>query len=208
MPFIGISMEASKGFPDLQQDRMQTKNKDIDGGGGDFYGEVRFLKMLDLEFKRARRSRQPFILVLIHMNSGFSNGAGDWQKAVASGFRETDIRGWYRQDSVIGIAFTELRSVGDDTRASLFGKLLDALASQVEPDDLRKMYITFHTYPSSREDAVPCGRFDLAHYPAPAYQIAGTQFLPRMKKLMKATGPLAALLKFLPIFFSYPASKT
>jgi hypothetical protein len=29
-----------------------------------------------------------------------------------------------------------------------------------------------------------------------------------MKKLMKATGPLAALLKFLPIFFSYPASKT
>ncbi len=192
----------------MRQDRMQSKNKHIDGGGVDFHGEAHFLKMLDLEFKRARRSRQPFILVLIHMNSGLSNGTGEWQRAVSSGFRETDIRGWYRQDSVIGIAFTELRSVGDDTRAILFGKLLDALASQIEPDDLRKIYITFHTYPSSREDAVPCGRFDLARYPAPAHQIAGTQFLPRMKKLMKATGPLAALLKFLPIFFSYPPSKT
>ena len=187
---------------------MQTKNKNIDGGGVDFHGEANFLKFLDLEIKRTRRSRQPFILVLIQMNSGLPNGAGVLQRAFSSGFRETDFRGWYRRESVAGIVFTDLRSVGDDTRAILFGKLLDALASQFEPDDLRKIYITFHTYPSSRDDAVPCGRFDLARYPAPAHQVAGTQFLPRMKKLMKATGPLAALLKFLPIFFSYPASKT
>ena len=192
----------------MRQDRMQSNNKDIDGGGVDFHGEARFLKMLDLEFKRARRSRQPFIFVLIHMNSGPPDRAGVLQRAFSSGFRETDFRGWYRRDSVAGIVFTDLRSVGDDTRAILFGKLMDALASRIEPDDLRKIYITFHTYPSSREDAVPCGRFDLARYPAPAYQIAGTQFLPRMKKLMKATGPLSALLKFLPIFFSHPASKT
>jgi len=192
----------------MRQDRMQSNNKDIDGGGVDFHGEARFLKMLDLEFKRARRSRQPFILVLIHMNSGPPDRAGVLQRAFSSGFRETDFRGWYRRDSVAGIVFTDLRSVGDDTRAILFGKLMDALASRIEPDDLRKIYITFHTYPSSREDAVPCGRFDLARYPAPTHRIAGAQFLPRMKKLMKATGPLAALLKFLPIFFSYPPPKS
>ena len=192
----------------MRQDRMQSNNKDIDGGGVDFHGEAHFLNMLDLEFKRARRSRQPFILVLIHMNSGPPDGAGVLQRAFSSGFRETDFRGWYRRDSVAGIVFTDLRSVGDDTRAILFGKLMDALASRIEPADLRKIYITFHTYPSSREDAVPCGRFDLARYPALAHRIAGTQFLPRMKKLMKATGPLSALLKFLPIFFSYPPPKS
>ena len=192
----------------MRQDRMQSNSKDIDGGGVDFHGEAHFLKMLDLEFKRARRSRQPFILVLIHMNSGPPDRAGVLQRAFSSGFRETDFRGWYRRDSVAGIVFTDLRSVGDDTRAILFGKLMDALASRIEPDDLRKIYITFHTYPSSREDAVPCGRFDLARYPAPTHRIAGAQFLPRMKKLMKATGPLAALLKFLPIFFSYPPPKS
>jgi hypothetical protein len=208
MPFTGISREASKGASPMRQDRIRILNQDMDGGGGDFCDEAHFLKMLDLEIKRTRRSRQPFILVLIHMNTGPPDRAGGLQRAMTSGFRETDIRGWYRQDSVIGIAFTELRSVGDDTRSILFGKLLDALASQMEPDDLRTIYITFHTYPSSREDAVPCGRFDLARYPAPAHQIAGTQFLPRMKKLMKATGPFAALLKFLPIFFSYPPPKS
>jgi len=180
----------------------------MDGGGGDFCDEAHFLKMLDLEIKRTRRSRQPFILVLIHMNSGPPDRAGGLQRAISSGFRETDFRGWYRRESVAGIVFTDLRSVGDDTRAILFGKLMDALASRIEPENLRKIYITFHTYPSSREDAVPCGRFDLARYPAPAHQIADAQFLPRMKRLMRSTGPMAALLKFLPIFFSYPASKT
>jgi len=192
----------------MRRDRMRILNQDMDGGGGDFCDEAHFLKMLDLEIKRTRRSRQPFILVLIHMNSGPPDRAGGLQRAISSGFRETDFRGWYRRESVAGIVFTDLRSVGDDTRAILFGKLLDALACRIEPDDLRKVYITFHTYPSSREDAVPCGRFDLARYPGPTHQIVDTQFLPRMKKLMKATGPLAAILKFLPIFFTHPASKT
>ena len=192
----------------MRQDRMQPKNIDIDGGGVDFHDEAHFHKLLDLEIKRTRRSRQPFILVLIHMNAGLPNRPGVLQRAFSSGFRETDLRGWYRRKSVAGIVFTDLRSVGDDTRAILFGKLMDALASRIEPDDLRKIYITFHTYPSSREDAVPCGRFDLAGYPAPMHQIADARFLPRMKRLMRSTGPMAALLKFLPIFFSHPASKS
>ena len=192
----------------MRQDRIQTKKMDVDGDGVGFYGEAHFQRMLNLEIKRTRRSRQPFILVLIHMNSGPPDGAGVLQRAFSSGFRETDFRGWYRRDSVAGIVFTDLRSVGDDTRAILFGKLMDALASRIEPDDLRKIYITFHTYPSSREDAVPCGRFDLAGYPAPMHQIADARFLPRMKRLMRSTGPMAALLKFLPIFFSQPPSKS
>ena len=192
----------------MRQDRMRIQNQDMDGGGGDFCDEAHFLTMLDLEIKRTRRSRQPFILVLIHMNSGLPDGAGVLQKAFSSGFRETDFRGWYWRESVAGIVFTDLLSVGDDTRAILFGKLMDALASRIEPDDLRKIYITFHTYPSSREDAVPCGRFDLAGYPAPVHQIADGRFLPRMKRLTRSTGPMAALLKFLPIFFSQPPSKS
>ena len=181
-------------------------------GPNGFHDELHFNRLFDLERKRAQRSGKPFILILIQITDPGDSCTPDrmkkLQKALSSSFRETDFRGWYRRESVIGIVFTELRSVGDDTRAALFGKLLDALAFRIEPDELRKIYITFHTYPADHEDAVSCGRFDLDRYPAPVHQIAGTQFLPRMKKLMKATGPLAALLKFLPIFFSYPASKT
>ena len=187
------------------QDTFESSNS--------FCDEFQFNRMFKLERKRAQRSGKPFILILIHitslMNSCPPGGVDKLQKALSSAFRETDFRGWYRRGSVVGIVFTELHSVGDNTRAILFGKLVDALASRIEPDALQKIYITFHTYPSSHEEAISCGRFDLRRYPAPKHQIAGTHFLPRMKRLSKvAVTSLATVTKFLPIFFSHPAAKT
>jgi hypothetical protein len=181
-------------------------------GGNGFCNELQFNRMFRLERKRAKRSAKPFILILIHvtglMNSCPPGGADKLQKTLSSAFRETDFLGWYRRESVIGIVFTELHSVGDNTRAILFGKLMDALASRIEPDALQKIYITFHTFPSSHEEAVSCGRFDLGRFQVPTDQIAGLQLFPGVKKLIKAAGPLTALLKFLPIFFGCPLSKT
>jgi len=188
------------------------QKRDGSEGSDGFCNELLFNRIFRLERKRAKRSGKPFILILIHitglMNSCPPGGVEKLQKALSSAFRETDFRGWYRRSSVIGIVFTELHSVGENTRAVLFGKLMDALASRIEPDALQKIYITFHTYPSSHEDAISCGRFDLGRYQVPRDQIADTQFFPRMKKLITAAGPLTALLKFLTIFFSYPLSKT
>jgi hypothetical protein len=199
-------------FPMLTTRLGRIRKQDIFECGNGFYDELHFNRMFNLERKRAQRTGKPFILVLVHI-TGLKNFylldcVKNLQKALLSGFRDTDIRGWYRRESVMGIVFTELCSVGYDTRAVLFGKLLDALASRIDSDELKGIYITFHTYPATHEEAVSCGRFDLCNYPAPKHQIARAHFLPRMRNLMKATGPLAALLKFLPIFFSHPVSKT
>ncbi len=172
-----------------------------------FYDERHFNRLFNLERKRAQRSGTPFIFVLIHVtdlrNARTHDHLNDLKKALSSSFRETDFRGWYKRDSVIGIVFTELRSVGDETRAILFRKLLDALASRIVPDEIRKIYITFHTYPASRADAVSCGRFDLDRYPVPAKRIAGTSFSPLVRRLTKAVMGLATLMKFL-LFFTHP----
>jgi hypothetical protein len=176
-----------------------------------FCDDFQFNRMLELERKRTQRSRKPFILILIDitglMNSCPPGGVDKLQKALSSGFRETDFQGWYRRESIIGIVFTELHSVGDNTRAILFRKLMDALASRIEPDWLQKIYVTFHTHPSSHQDAISCGRFDLGRYQVPAHQITDTPFPRRMKKLPKAMGGLTAFTKLLPIFFSHPTSK-
>jgi len=190
----------------------RIRKRDILEGGSGFYDELHFNRMFNLERKRAQRSGTPFILILVHIaglrNSDQLDCVKNIQKALLSSFRDTDIRGWYRRESVIGIVFTELCSVGCDTRDVLFNKLLDTLASRIDSDALQGIYITFHTYPATHEEAVSCGRFDLCNYPAPNHQIARAHFLPRMRNLMKVTGPLAALVKFLPIFFSHPVSKT
>ena len=177
-------------------------------GCDDFYDELHFNRMFDLERMRSRRSQKPFILILINI-TGFMKDEGPNQvlKALASSFRETDFRGWYVRESVIGIVFTELDSVGPDTRAALFGKMQAALASQIDPDDLRKIYVTFHTFPSSREDAVSCGRFDLERCQGLTDHHARLRSSSRIKRLMEVMGSFAALVKFVPAFFNHPTSK-
>jgi len=131
---------------------------------GDFFDEDLFLSMLDLEKKRSRRSARPLILILINVrglaNRAPTNVSNLLAKALGSRIRETDFRGWYMRNSIIGILFTDLNSAGHLTREILFGKVLDALSSAMDPDDLRNVYVTFHTYPKEREDAVSCGRIE------------------------------------------------
>lgn len=133
-----------------------------------FCDEDHFNEMFDLERKRTRRSQKPFILILINIACLVKTYSTDvlnkLEKALAFPIRETDFRGWYMQGSVIGIVFTELNSVGRQTRESLFGKILSALTSRMEPDVLRKVYVTFYTFPVDHEDAVSCGRFDFERY--------------------------------------------
>jgi hypothetical protein len=137
--------------------------KNISEGSDCFYDESHFNRFFDLEIKRTKRSKKPFVLVLINI-TGFKKSyamLNKLQKALSSGFRETDIRGWYKQESVIGIIFTELNSHGHDTREAIFGKTVAALNSQIDPDELQKIYITFHSYPKGLENSIGSGRFDL-----------------------------------------------
>ena len=132
--------------------------------GTAFLDEQCFNSLLDLERKRSRRSGRALILVLVNM-TGLSGdnlleAPGRLDLAISSRIRETDLRGWYLRDSVIGVLFTDIRSAGNGTREALFGKVLDALSFALPPEDLRQVYTTFHTFPADSSDAVPCGRFD------------------------------------------------
>jgi hypothetical protein len=93
-------------------------------GSDNFYDELHFNRMFEPERMRSRRFRQPLILILINV-SGFMKfeGLNQVMKALASSFRETDLRGWYVRQAVIGIVFTEPDSFGPDTRAAVFGKM-------------------------------------------------------------------------------------
>ena len=111
--------------------------KNISEGSERFYDESYFDRLFDLEIKRTKRSRA-FVLILINI-TGLKKShttLNKLQKALSSGFRETDIRGWYKQESIIGIIFTELNSFGHDTREAIFGKTLSRTKF---PDRLRRI---------------------------------------------------------------------
>ena len=76
------------------------------------YGEDYFLKTLHLERKRSERCLRPFCLMLLDLSKCTDTPARrQTVKKISSLLhsvtRETDIKGWYEFDSVIGVIFTE-----------------------------------------------------------------------------------------------------
>ena len=69
-----------------------------------FYGESLFQHMLRIERQRTERSKRPFLLALLDISSlmSLANHQENLEKiksALTSALRETDIRGWYENDS-------------------------------------------------------------------------------------------------------------
>jgi hypothetical protein len=177
----------------------RNEAKIISEGSGSFYDEFHFNRMFDLERKRTKLSRRPFILMLINITDLKKPRTNDMlsklKKAFLSDFRETDIRGWYKQESIIGIIFTELDSLGHNTRDVIFGKTLTALNSQMGPDELSKLYITFHSYPKDLENSVGSGRFDLEFKQDSTRKNSTSISSSRVRKLINFMGSFLALIK-------------
>jgi lipopolysaccharide/colanic/teichoic acid biosynthesis glycosyltransferase len=132
-----------------------------------------FARALGLERKRTERSRKPFVLALINLEGIEAlNGAKDnyVQRVVSevtSFARETDITGWYRNGSVLGIIFTELGSslLCSVSVASIASKLASALERSVGKENSVRIEVSYHTFPEHQTDRNSSGRIDSKLYP-------------------------------------------
>lgn len=91
--------------------------------------EVSFHRIIALEEKRTKRSRKPFLLMLLDAGSCLSrNKSGNVLSKILSALslstRDTDVTGWYKSHSVVGVMFTEISL---DRR----GSALNAMRSRV-----------------------------------------------------------------------------
>jgi 5S rRNA maturation endonuclease (ribonuclease M5) len=161
--------------------------------------EYLFNRMFDIEIKRTQRSNKSFILIHINIsdlkNSRTTHLIKLLQKVFSSNFRDTDIRGWYKQKSIIGIIFTDLDSVGQDTREIIFGKTLAALNFHIDPDELRKLHITFHSYPKDLENSSHSGLFDVEFNQDLTKKYTASISSSRVRKLINLIGSFLALVK-------------
>src|SRR3989442_13095202 len=75
--------------------------------------EATFLQAVSLERKRAERSRRLFVLMLVDPGASSLNGnrhsvLSQTVSAIISASRETDVAGWYKDGSLLGVIFAEL----------------------------------------------------------------------------------------------------
>src|ERR1700740_140731 len=74
--------------------------------------EDAFQRMIAVERKRTERSRKPFLLMLLDAGNHGSEKNGKALTSIVSALlsstRETDVIGWYKGRTTVGMIFTEL----------------------------------------------------------------------------------------------------
>jgi hypothetical protein len=124
-------------------------------------GEPDFLPAIWHERKRAERTRKSCVLMLVEMESQFPTDRHGLAletilSALSSATRETDLTGWYRDQRVVGVLFTEI--VSEDGAAivtTVMARVSEALRTRLTSRQFNQANISFHLFPGERERAIP-----------------------------------------------------
>jgi len=161
--------------------------------------------MLTLERRRAERSRKPFVLMLLDAGAFVESRTADsmMQSVMAillRSTRETDLVGWYKKGSVLGVIFTEisLESKRPITEI-LLSKVVDALRNELGREVTSRLAVTAHLFPESRDrnGAEPVADFRL--YPDLSEGRSKGRFSQGVKRFVDISGSCALLLVLSPI---------
>jgi lipopolysaccharide/colanic/teichoic acid biosynthesis glycosyltransferase len=166
--------------------------------------EAHFLQALSLERKRAERSRRHFLLMLLEGGEVFNSGQqvlSQVTAALAASIRETDLSGWYRQDSDVGVIFTEVNAAEvPATQEVLKARMNTALRSRLQPGDVDRIQVSFHLFPEATDGhGWECSQEAVLY--RDVWERGGARKLALVvKRLMDLGGSTAALLVFSPFF--------
>ncbi|HTZ48936.1 MAG TPA: exopolysaccharide biosynthesis polyprenyl glycosylphosphotransferase [Verrucomicrobiae bacterium] len=168
--------------------------------------EELFLGILCLERKRAERSNRKFLLLLLETVSDLESPRlrtvlNGMIRAANQARRETDPAGWYKEDSVLGVIFTELDSQQDSEVArKLLAKVREAVAAQLKPQDASLVTISVHIFAddSSADDTDISER--PTFYPDILELHENKKIALLVKRAIDVIGSLTALILFSPLF--------
>jgi len=165
-----------------------------------------FLGMLGLERKRAERSNKKFLLLLLDAEDATNV---ERRAEILSGIiqatdavrRDTDPAGWYKENSILGIIFTELGALDDTATINrLLHRVREALPTHLGKGDLQYVHITAHIFTDESDGNASEIEADPAFYPDLFYQQKTKKVSFLLKRAMDIVGSAAALLFFSPLF--------
>jgi len=168
--------------------------------------------MLYLERKRAERSGRGFVLMLLE-SAGLLRPEDDAETlhrildALSRSTRETDITGWYKDGSAIGVIFTELGNMsGKSAAAILLSKVTSALSGALSSKQIDQINLSFHVFPEDWDEQGPAGGITAALYDDMLHQTVPSRASLVVKRLMDIAGSLAALILSSPVLIAVAAA--
>jgi lipopolysaccharide/colanic/teichoic acid biosynthesis glycosyltransferase len=175
-------------------------------GERDVLKEDAFKRMIAIERKRTERSREPFLLMLLEAGSS-QNGAGPDKTldgivvAMQGSTRETDVVGWYKDGSTVGVLFTGLvLSDKNSVLSTILGRVSAALQEQLTMEKLNQITFSFHFFPDDWDEDGSGRPSDPIIYPDLFTPSRDRQTLLRVKRAMDIAGSLLMLTACMPLF--------
>jgi exopolysaccharide biosynthesis polyprenyl glycosylphosphotransferase len=204
---MGIS-----GLNDIVDPSRHAKNNSQTNGSIDDHryailSEEPFVRLLSLERRRAERSRRQFVLMLLDARGVPEPAAKDkvllkLASAVSCSIRETDVKGWYEKDCIVGAILTEIGPTDTDMDAVLSAVQLRvgaALRRELTQRQANEIHISFHLFPEKWNCEGPDHAADLRLYPD-LLRVDGFRRLPRIiKRTMDIVGSATALVLLSPV---------
>jgi len=162
--------------------------------------------MLYLERKRAERSGRSFILMLLESvnllrtecdRAAFHNVV----KALSRSTRDTDILGWYKDGSIIGVIFTEVPANKDGKAVAnaLLSKVTAALSSTLSIKQIHQISLSFHVFPEDWDNEGPSDDIATELYDNLLHHTAPNRASLTIKRAIDIVGSSIALALSLPL---------
>jgi lipopolysaccharide/colanic/teichoic acid biosynthesis glycosyltransferase len=167
--------------------------------------EQLFMKLLCLERRRTERSGRRFVLLLLDAGKLLEPpNAVALEKllsAISQSTRDTDLKGWYKDGSIIGVIFTEVGSADDKSIVeSLSTKLTDELHEALSIAEINEIKLSFHVFPEDWDDTDADGPVTSTLKMALASEINRRRVSMIVKRLVDVVGSVLGLILCLPVF--------
>ena len=168
--------------------------------------EVSFQRMITRERKRTERSHKPFLLMLLDLGQALpTERSGQVLGRLLSGLsmatRETDVTGWYSENAVVGIMFTEVTA---DERSSIMttmmSRVTEILQTNLSLQQLSQVGMSFHLYPEDWDRDTPERPGNPTFYPDLLHREEQQKHRRITKRVMDIIGSAVALLLLSPVF--------
>jgi Bacterial sugar transferase len=124
----------------------------------------------------------------------------DLVSALIRNTRETDVLGWYKTDSVLGVIFTE---IAHEQRSTILNTMLvrvsGILRSQLTADQFNKISISLHLFPEEWDVTSSQRPTNPTLYPDLVKRDKSRRSFAVIKRAMDITGSMLALILLCPI---------
>ena len=199
MSLMPVTYDLKRGEPQFELDSVGVHH---------VLNELAFKRMIALERRRTERSKEAFLLILFEMSHLHQESKHPERildrvaSALLSAIRDTDMIGWYKDRTTLGVVCTGLvakDNAKDGIVSIILNRVTATLQRALMSDQFNKVTISFHLFPDEwdRDDSgSPRNR---VFYPDLTRPEKGRQFALVVKRVIDIVGSALILILCTPL---------